>query len=169
MGGTGLGLPHERGPGIAFLVVYIGGLLRPPAAPPYPPLPKLAMRRYGFTLIELLVVVVIVGGLAAIAIPKFGQTKDKTYVAAMKSDLHNLVTLEEAYYYHNAQYTGSLDDLEFTPSQGVRITSLVAVPGGKGWSATAEHPGSSVTCALFVGAATAPSPAAASEGIVGCQ
>ena len=51
----------------------------------------------GFTLIELLIVVVIIGILAAIAIPKFAATKDKAYVATMKSDLRNLATYEEQY------------------------------------------------------------------------
>src|SRR6266498_2970252 len=55
------------------------------------------MNRKGFTLIELLIVVVIIGILAAIAIPKFANTKEKAYLASMKSDLRNLVTAEESY------------------------------------------------------------------------
>ena len=60
--------------------------------------------RRGFTLIELLIVVVIIGILAAIAIPKFAKTKSKAYIAAMKSDLRNLVTAEEAYFSDNNTY-----------------------------------------------------------------
>ena len=64
--------------------------------------------RKGFTLIELLIVVVIIGILAAIAIPKFGKTREKAYFSAMKSDLKNLMTAEEQYYAaNNYNYGGT--------------------------------------------------------------
>src|SRR2546422_1396046 len=65
------------------------------------------MSRNGFTLIELLIVVVIIGLLATIAIPKFSNTKEKAYVASMKSDLRNLATAEEAFFYDSTKYTRS--------------------------------------------------------------
>ena len=61
--------------------------------------------RKGFTLIELLIVVVIIGILAAIAIPKFANTKIKAYMTAMKSDLRNLVTAEEAFFSDSVKYS----------------------------------------------------------------
>ena len=64
--------------------------------------------RKGFTLIELLIVVVIIGILAAIAIPKFANTKEKAVVASMKSDLRNLVTTQEAFFSDNQDYAGTL-------------------------------------------------------------
>jgi type IV pilus assembly protein PilA len=51
----------------------------------------------GFTLIELLVVIIIIGILAAIAIPVFLNQRQKGYDAQAKSDLRNLATLQESY------------------------------------------------------------------------
>jgi type IV pilus assembly protein PilA len=60
--------------------------------------------RKGFTLIELLIVVVIIGILAAIAIPKFAATKDKAKLASVKTDVRNSETAEEAYFSDYATY-----------------------------------------------------------------
>ncbi len=95
--------------------------------------------RKGFTLIELLIVVVIIGILAAIAIPKFANTKQQAYLATLKSDLRNLVTAEEAYFADNTTYTTSLATTQFDASQGV--TYSVSNASGTGWEATATHVG----------------------------
>ena len=94
--------------------------------------------RKGFTLIELLIVVVIIGILAAIAIPKFANTKTKAYTAAMKSDLRNLVTAEEAFFSDSGKYVlYDTAQLKFKPSTGVSTPTILPGPGY--WSATVTH------------------------------
>ncbi len=124
-------------------------------------------RHSGFTLIELLIVVVIIGILAAIAIPKFANTKGKAYAASMRSDLRNLATAEEGYYFSNEAYTTDLTRLGFQPSSGVTITFGEA--SAKGWSAKTTHPLSSPgSCAIFVGAVASFAPAV-NEGAIQCE
>jgi prepilin-type N-terminal cleavage/methylation domain-containing protein len=123
------------------------------------------MRR-GFTLIELLIVVVIIGILAAIAIPKFQATKGKAYFAGMRSDLHNLTTAEESYFYDHGKYTAALDSLNFSPSHGDIVTIPQATVSG--WSATSVNPQSYPhLCALVLGDAAMVAPATAA-GEVAC-
>jgi prepilin-type N-terminal cleavage/methylation domain-containing protein len=92
----------------------------------------------GFTLIELLIVVVIIGILAAIAIPKFGATKDKAYLATMKSDLRNLVTAEESYFADYVTYTNTFPTTQWAMSTGVSLTAGITATG-TGWSAKVQH------------------------------
>jgi len=61
----------------------------------------------GFTLIELLVVIVIIGILAAIAIPVFISQRKKAVEASEKSDLKNSVTALEGFYATNSAYPSS--------------------------------------------------------------
>ena len=112
------------------------------------------MKSRGFTLIELLIVVVIIGLLAVIAIPKLSNTKQKAYVAQMKSDLKNLATAEEAFLYDSTFYTTSLVALNnFRASTGVTLTVLEGTP--MGWSAQALHSSTTRACYLFNGNAAA--------------
>ena len=123
--------------------------------------------RKGFTLIELLIVVVIIGILAAMAIPKFQSTKGKAYAASLKSDLKNVASMQEDYFYYNETYSANLGALSFSSTNGVIIN--IAEANGRGWSATSTHPAAFPrTCAVFYGQA-APLGGATSEGLVHCQ
>src|SRR3954467_13634140 len=112
--------------------------------------------RKGFTLIELLIVVVIIGILASIAIPKFASTKDKAYVAAMKSDIRNLATYEEQYAadwngaYFGGTVTAATPQQGFIPSQNVTIVVTTSGPPAA-WSANATHLLSGKSCSNSTG------------------
>ena len=120
--------------------------------------------------------------LAAIAIPKFANTKEKAVVTSMKSDLSNLVTAQDSFFSHNQDYAGGTDpatrtngkvgagNVAFSPSAG----NVIAVRYGSaaGWSATVTNPAVKSTasdeCGIYVGTAAAPDGSLTTEGTPGC-
>ena len=89
----------------------------------------------GFTLIELLVVIIILGILAAIAIPAFLAQRAKAQDAMAKSDTRNAGTAETLYYTENDVFTGTVDpdlvDQGFRQSEPQQADPTVAsLPGG---------------------------------------
>jgi type IV pilus assembly protein PilA len=100
----------------------------------------------GFTLIELLVVIIIIGILAAIAIPVFLNQRQKGYDAGIKSDLRNAATAEETYLTDNGAYTNSAGDLSTEGFQasnstdyfGGLVAMVVKADGNNGYCITAQ-------------------------------
>jgi prepilin-type N-terminal cleavage/methylation domain-containing protein len=125
------------------------------------------MNRRGFILLELIVVAVILGLLASIAIERFANAKQKTYLAAMKADLRNLVTAEVVY---------STDSLRFTPVIGsggltYQVTTGNTTPSivltGDGFTAQVGNTHTPRTCVIFMG--STPIAPATNEGEPACR
>ena len=140
------------------------------------------MSNKGFTLIELLIVVVIIGILAAIAIPKFANSKEKAILTNMKTDLRNLVTAQEAFYFDNSDYAGSTTagaqvnalggagKITFLPSTGnVLVLTYVSNTGYKAVMTNPVLVAGLLNCGVYVGAAAnSPNAAVTQEGAPAC-
>jgi type IV pilus assembly protein PilA len=123
--------------------------------------------RKGFTLIELLIVVVIIGILAAIAIPKFSSVKQKGYKTQAIAELQSLKTAEETFFTDSNRY-GKLTELNgFSHTSGVGTPTVVESTSY--WSATVTHPQiPNMTCAVAVATTNAVA-ASAGEGEPRCN
>lgn len=109
------------------------------------------MNERGFTLIELLIVIVVIGILATLAIPRLGQTRDRAFVAAMQSDLRQLMIAQELYFQSN-DFVYFTDDpvqeaFPFDATDGVTIRLSSRNPA-RGYSAEASHSRVDVVCTL---------------------
>src|SRR3989441_11421078 len=129
---------------------------------------------------SLLIVVVIIGILAAIAIPKFANTKEKAYIASMKSDLRNLVTAEEAYFADSIKYSPATactnpatpGKVQFCTTTGNTLGAVTTGSGTQaGWTSSVTNINTTKSCGIYVGAGTpsAPATTADPEGAPVCR
>lgn len=137
----------------------------------------MAENRNGFTLIEILIVCVVLGILAAIAIPRYSGAKEKAQVAAMKADLHNVAVLEEQYasdpinhgQYFSGTATADTPLNGFTPTPGVTVTlTAFNTPGTQfaDWAAVVKHSESSESCEMKTGVVTCTTTNAMTTGVL---
>jgi type IV pilus assembly protein PilA len=91
-----------------------------------------AQNEDGFTLIELLVVVLIIGILAAIAIPSFLNQREKAQDASTKADARTAQTAMETWYTNEQNYNATPANLQAieTSLNGANLTTANTPTGG---------------------------------------
>ena len=81
--------------------------------------------KWGFTLIELLVVVLIIGILAAVALPQYRKAVEKARIARVLPLLRSVVMAQDAHYLATGKYTTELDDLDLSIKHGNKVADYI--------------------------------------------
>ena len=115
-------------------------------------------------MIEVMIVLVVIGILAAIVILRQRRAREAAYVAAMKSDLRNLLGAEMVYFSENSSFAPTAPP-PFITSSGVAGPTITVA--GSNLTAWVSSPQTSKTCAIFVG--TTPLAPAVNEGEPTCS
>jgi type IV pilus assembly protein PilA len=114
----------------------------------------------GFTLIELLVVIIIIGILAAIAIPVFLNQRKKGWDAQAKSDARNLASLQETYFTDNNHYAlaanaaAATTVLDYKPSSNVDTVVITGYQANGTTAATTDAEAVGGFCAAVTSKST---------------
>ena len=83
------------------------------------------------------IVIIVIGIVAAVAIPNFIMAREKAFDEAAKNELRNVMTAEEVYYSENLTYAWELAELDFPDDEDV--TTRILVAHDLGYSICSQH------------------------------
>lgn len=128
----------------------------------------------GFTLVELMFVTVLLGILAAVALPVYQNLRANAARGALSEQLRTLAQAQRMHFLEHDVYTDDVDDLDYRPARDLGLEIRLGSGGGggagpgDGWSARLSHPGYGVRCAVFYGDGDPYEPASA-ESEIACD